>query len=109
MGQMVRALSIPPLWDTSNLLARADKASRIEAWFVVFIRPRRLIVRVSPLTSTNLITCLVSLLLRNSLARDLLCRPREVLPPDPLVRREIGSLPLPLDAARCAPPVDKEG
>jgi hypothetical protein len=75
----------------------------------MFIRPRRLTVNVSPLISTNLITCLVSLLLRNLLARDLLCRPRDVLPPDPLVRLEIESLPLLLDAARCAPPVEEEG
>jgi hypothetical protein len=75
----------------------------------MFIRPRCLTIRVLPLISTNLITCLVSLLLQNLLAWDLLCRPRDVLPPDPLVRLEIELLPLPLDTACCAPPVEEEG
>jgi hypothetical protein len=75
----------------------------------MFIRPHCLTIRVSPLISTNLITCLVSLLLQNLLARDLLCWLRDVLSPDPLVRLEIESLPLPLDAVRCAPPLGEEG
>jgi hypothetical protein len=75
----------------------------------MFIHPRCLTIRVSPLISTNLITCLVSLLLQNLLAWDLLCRLRDVLSPDPLVRLEIELLPLPLDAACCAPPVEEEG
>jgi hypothetical protein len=75
----------------------------------MFICPLCRTVLVSPFTSTNFTTRLNLLFFLKLLARDLLCRPREVFPPDPFVHLKIGPFPPPLDAARCAPPVDVKG
>jgi len=67
-------------------------------------------LRRVPSTSTNSITRLKALFFLNLFARVRLCRPRDEFPPDRLVRRKSSwSLPPPLDAARCAPPVYEEG
>ncbi len=77
---------------------------------MTFIHPLVLTLVWVPSTSIKLISRQYSLLFLKLLARALLCLPHEVFPPDRFLHLDLSlSLPPPLDAARCAPPVDEEG
>ncbi len=86
------------------ITARCNKALRTASWLVVAICPRCLTRRLFPSTSINIISCLSSQLFLNLLARDRLCCPQEVLPPDQCFVRLDRPSPFPLDAVCCAPP-----